>query len=299
MTPPASFSAPAAPRLPSWRNHLRQHPSLALGTLLVLLWLLAAALGQLWTPGSPYEVNLPLKLLPPSGQHWLGTDALGRDVASMLLLGAGQSLIVGLVAVGIGLVLGTALGLLAAAWRGWVEQMVLRIADLAFAFPAVLLAIMLTALYGPSMVNAMVAIGIFNIPVFVRVARASARVVWTRDFILAARVCGKGGWRITFEHILPNIAPVLLVQATVQFAVAILAEAALSYLGLGTQPPEPSWGRMLTEAQTLLWQAPLLALWPGLAIVFTVLGLNLLGDGLRDALDPRLSRLGASDAVEP
>lgn len=275
---------------------MRQHPSLALGTLLVLLWLLAAALGQLWTPGSPYEVNLSIKLLPPSGQHWLGTDALGRDVASMLLLGAGQSLIVGLVAVGIGLVLGTALGLLAAVWRGWIEQMVLRIADLAFAFPAVLLAIMLTALYGPSMVNAMVAIGIFNIPVFVRVARASARVVWTRDFILAARVCGKGGWRITFEHVLPNIAPVLLVQATVQFALAILAEAALSYLGLGTQPPEPSWGRMLTEAQTLLWQAPLLALWPGLAIVLTVLGLNLLGDGLRDALDPRLSSLGHEEA---
>lgn len=296
MNPPASFSAPAAPRPPSWHRHLRQHPSLALGTLLVLLWLLAAALGQLWTPGSPYEVNLSIKLLPPSGQHWLGTDALGRDVASMLLLGAGQSLIVGLVAVGIGLVLGTALGLLAAAWRGWIEQMVLRIADLAFAFPAVLLAIMLTALYGPSMVNAMVAIGIFNIPVFVRVARASARVVWTRDFILAARVCGKGGWRITFEHVLPNIAPVLLVQATVQFALAILAEAALSYLGLGTQPPEPSWGRMLTEAQTLLWQAPLLALWPGLAIVLTVLGLNLLGDGLRDALDPRLSSLGHEEA---
>lgn len=296
MNPPASLSAPAAPRPPSWRSHLRQHPSLALGTLLVLLWLLAAALGQLWTPGSPYEVNLSIKLLPPSGQHWLGTDALGRDVASMLLLGAGQSLIVGLVAVGIWLVLGTALGLLAAAWRGWIEQMVLRIADLAFAFPAVLLAIMLTALYGPSMVNAMVAIGIFNIPVFVRVARASARVVWTRDFILAARVCGKGGWRITFEHVLPNIAPVLLVQATVQFALAILAEAALSYLGLGTQPPEPSWGRMLTEAQTLLWQAPLLALWPGLAIVLTVLGLNLLGDGLRDALDPRLSSLGHEEA---
>ncbi|WP_382429783.1 ABC transporter permease [Giesbergeria sinuosa] len=281
-----------APYPPSsgW-GHWRQHPSLALGAPLVLLWLLAAALGQLWTPGSAYEVNLSLKLLPPSGLHWLGTDALGRDVASMLLLGAGQSLIVGVVAVGMGLVLGTALGLVAAAQRGWVEQLVLRIADLAFAFPAVLLAIMFTALYGPSMVNAMVAIGLFNIPIFVRVARASARVVWARDFILAARVCGKGGWRITFEHILPNIAPVLLVQATVQFAVAILAEAALSYLGLGTQPPEPSWGRMLSEAQTLLWQAPLLALWPGLAMVLTVLGLNLLGDGLRDALDPRLSHL--------
>ena len=288
--PSAVPSAPVVAALPSARSvwaRLRQHPNLVLGGVLVALWLLAVLLGLCWNPNSAYEVDLAQKLQMPSIQHWLGTDALGRDVAAMLLLGAGQALLVGLLAVGIGLVLGTALGLWAAARRGWVEQLVLRLADLAFAFPAVLLAIMLTAVYGPSLLHAIVAIGIFNVPVFVRVARASAQVVWTRDFIVAARISGKGGWRISLEHVLPNIAPALLVQATAQFAVAILLEAALSYLGLGTQPPQPSWGRMLSEAQTLLWQAPLLALWPGLAMLLVVLGLNLLGDGLRDALDPR------------
>lgn len=287
--PPAPVSAAPRPAR-SVLAQLRQHPSLALGGLLVFLWLLAAVWGFLWHPASAYDVNLAAKLQAPSAHHWLGTDALGRDVATMLLLGAGQALLVGALAVAIGLVLGSALGLLAAARRGWLEQLVLRLADVAFAFPAVLLAIMLTAVYGPGLPIAILAIGMFNIPVFVRVARASAQVVWTRDFILAARISGKGGWRISLEHVLPNIAPALLVQATVQFAVAILLEAALSYLGLGTQPPQPSWGRMLSEAQTLLWQAPLLALWPGLAIVLAVLGLNLLGDGLRDALDPRLSQ---------
>ena len=155
---------------------------------------------------------------------------------------------------------------------------------------AILSAILLTAAFGAGIVNAIIAIGIFNIPTFARVARASANTVWARDFILAARACGKGRWRITIDHVLPNIASVLIVQATIQFALAILAEAALSYLGLGTQPPQPSWGRMLAEAQTLMFQAPLLAVWPGVAIALAVLGLNLLGDGLRDLLDPRLSR---------
>jgi peptide/nickel transport system permease protein len=190
--------------------------------------------------------------------------------------------------VGIGLVIGTALGLLAAARRGWVEELVMRLADFSFAFPAVLSAILFTAAWGPGLVNAIVAIGIFNIPVFARVARAGALAVWSREYVLAARACGKGMLRTTLEHVLPNIAPMLIVQATVQFALAILAEAALSYLGLGTQPPQPSWGRMLSDAQTLMHQAPLLAVWPGMAIACAVLGLNLLGDGLRDLLDPRM-----------
>jgi len=149
---------------------------------------------------------------------------------------------------------------------------------------------MLTAIHGPGLATSIAAIGIFNIPVFARLARASAHAVWSRDYVLAARAAGKGPWRITLDHVLPNIANVLIVQATIQFALAILAEAALSYLGLGTQPPQPSWGRMLNEAQTLLFQAPMLAVWPGLAIALSVLGLNLLGDGLRDLLDPRLAR---------
>jgi peptide/nickel transport system permease protein len=182
------------------------------------------------------------------------------------------------------------LGLLAAARGGWVEELVMRLADFTFAFPALLTAIMLTAIYGPGLTTSIVAIGIFNIPVFARITRAAANGVLARDFVLAARACGKGTPRITFEHVLPNIAAGLIVQATIQFAIAILAEAALSYLGLGTQPPTPSWGRMLNEAQTLLFLAPQLAIWPGLAIALSVLGLNLMGDGLRDLLDPRLVR---------
>ena len=166
----------------------------------------------------------------------------------------------------------------------------MRLSDFTFAFPALLTAIMLTAVYGPGLFTSIIAIGIFNIPVFARLTRASANAVWARDFILAARACGKGAVRITLEHVLPNIASVIIVQATIQFATAILAEAALSYLGLGTQPPQPSWGRMLNEAQTQMFQAPQLALYPGVAIALSVLGLNLLGDGLRDLLDPRLAR---------
>ena len=269
---------------------LRRHPSLLLGALLVALLLGAAALSLVWTPWSPYAMDLAHKLQTPSAQHWLGTDAFGRDVASLLLVGARNTILVGVLAVGMGLTVGTALGLLAAARRGWVEELVMRLADFTFAFPAILSAILLTAAFGAGIVNAIVAIGIFNIPTFARVARASANAVWGREFILAARACGKGRWRITMDHVLPNIASVLIVQATIQFALAILAEAALSYLGLGTQPPQPSWGRMLAEAQTLMFQAPLLAVWPGVAIALAVLGLNLLGDGLRDLRDPRLSR---------
>jgi peptide/nickel transport system permease protein len=166
----------------------------------------------------------------------------------------------------------------------------MRVADFGFAFPAILSAIMLTSAFGPGMVNAIIAIGIYNIPTFARITRASANAVWSREFVLAARASGKGSFAITMEHVLPNIASVLIVQATIRFAIAILAEAALSYLGLGTQPPQPSWGRMLSEAQTLMYQAPMLAVYPGLAIALAVLGLNLLGDGLRDIFDPKLAR---------
>ena len=266
------------------------HPSFAIGAALTLLLLAAAALSLAWTPHSPYEIDLAAKLQLPSAAHWLGTDTLGRDVVSLLLVGARNSIAVGVIAVGIGLAGGAALGLLAAAQRGWVEEIVMRGADFAFAFPAILSAIMMTAVFGPGIVNANVAIGLANVPTFARVTRASANAVWSRDYVLAARACGKGPWAITFEHVLPNVAPALIVQATIRFAVAILAEAALSYLGLGTQPPQPSWGRMLSEAQTLLFQAPRLALFPGLAIALAVFGLNLLGDGLRDVLDPRLAR---------
>jgi peptide/nickel transport system permease protein len=272
-----------------WRRAVR-HPSFVVGGALSLLLALAALLSLAWTPHPPTEIDMALKLKAPSATHWLGTDTFGRDVASQLLVGAQASILVGVIAVGIGLVAGVALGCLAAARRGWVEELVMRASDFTFAFPALLTAIMLTAIYGPGLVMSIVAIGIFNIPVFARVTRASARSVWAREYVLAARAAGKGTWRITLDHVLPNVAGVLIVQATIQFAIAILAEAALSYLGLGTQPPQPSWGRMLNEAQAQMFQAPLLAVWPGLAIALSVLGLNLLGDGLRDLLDPRLAR---------
>jgi len=283
-------SNPALPSAPGfWQRALRNH-SFVLGGVLTLLLLAMAALSFAWTPYSAYTVEMDSALQPASAAHWLGTDAYGRDVLTLLLVGARSSITVGVIAVGIGLLIGGALGLLAAARRGWVEELVMRVADFTFAFPALLLAIMLTAVYGASIRNAIIAIGIFYIPTFARVTRASARQIWSRDYILAARACGKGPMRITLEHVLPNILPALIVQATIQFALAILAEAALSYLGLGTQAPEPSWGRMLAEAQTLMFQSPLLSVWPGVAIALAVLGLNLLGDGLRDVLDPRLAR---------
>ena len=285
-----SVIAKNAPLAPSFWSRAAQNRSFALGATLTLLLVLAAALSLVWTPWSPYEIDMAAKLQAPSRLHWLGTDPFGRDVASLLLVGARNSILVGVIAVSIGLLVGVSLGLLAAAKRGWVEELIMRLADFTFAFPAILSAIMMTAVFGAGIVNSIIAIGIFNIPNFARVTRASANAVWTREFVLAARACGLGPLQITLHHVLPNITSVLMVQTTIRFAIAILAEAALSYLGLGTQPPNPSWGRMLAEAQTLLFQAPLLAVFPGVAIMLAVLGLNLLGDGLRDVMDPRLAR---------
>ena len=268
----------------------RRHASFVVGGALAALLLLTAALSFVWTPHSATELDIAHKLQGPGASHWLGTDSLGRDIVSLLIVGSQNSIAVGVIAVGIGIAFGVSLGLLAAAKRGWVEEVVMRFADFTFAFPALLSAIMLTAVYGPGLVTSIVAIGIFNVPVFARITRAAANGVWARDYVLASRACGKGTWHITLHHVLPNIASGLIVQATIQFALAILAEAALSYLGLGTQPPQPSWGRMLNEAQTMLFLAPQLAIWPGLAIALSVLGLNLMGDGLRDLLDPRLAR---------
>ncbi|GAB4394331.1 MAG: ABC transporter permease [Kiloniellaceae bacterium] len=260
------------------------------GLAITVLLVAVALLSLVWTPYAVDAIDIPAKLQGPSAAHWLGTDQFGRDVLSRLMAGAVNSLAVSLVAVGIGAGLGVPLGALAAARRGLVEEVVMRFNDFTFAFPALLSAVMITAILGPGAVNSIIAIGIFNIPVFARLTRGAALSLWKRDFVLAARVAGKGRTRITVEHILPNIASLLIVQMTIQFALAILAEAGLSYLGLGTQPPAPSWGKMLNEAQTLMYLAPQLAIIPGLAIMITVLGLNLLGDGLRDLLDPRLRR---------
>lgn len=272
-----------------WRRAAK-HGSFVAGALLVALLLGLALLSFVWTPHPAAEIDVAAKLRPPSATHWLGTDSLGRDIASLLIVGARASIAAGLIAVGIGMVVGVLLGLLAAARRGWVEEAVMRLADFGLAFPALLTAIMLSAIHGPGLATAVIAIGLYNIPEFARLTRAAANTVWAREYVLAAQALGKGAWRISAQHVLPNIAALLIVQATLRFAIAILAEAALSYLGLGTQPPMPSWGRMLNEGQSMMFQAPLLAVWPGLAIVLSVLGLNLLGDGLRDLLDPKLAR---------
>jgi peptide/nickel transport system permease protein len=286
----STIAAPAMRVSASFMQRAVKHRSFAIGAALTFLLVFTATLSLVWTPWSPYEIDMAQKLQAPSMSHWLGTDPFGRDITSLLLVGARNSILVGVIAVSIGLFIGAGLGLLAAAKRGWVEEIIMRLADFTFAFPAILSAIMMTAVFGAGIVNSIIAIGIFNIPNFIRVTRASAVAVWSREYVLAARACGKGPFRITFDHVLPNISSVLIVQITIRFAIAILAEAALSYLGLGTQPPQPSWGRMLAEAQTLLFQAPLLAVFPGVAIVMAVLGLNLLGDGLRDLMDPRLAR---------
>ncbi|MBW4982700.1 ABC transporter permease [Mameliella sp. CS4] len=266
--------------------------NLILGGALTALFLGAALLSFLWTPGEVTAMNIPARLQPPGGDHLLGTDHFGRDILSMLMVGARTSIAVALVAVGIGLTLGVPLGLAAAAARGGLlDELISRTSDLIFAFPSLVIAILITAVFGPGAINAILAIGIFNIPVFARLSRGAALSLWTRDFILAARVAGKSTPRISAEHILPNIANLLIVQSTIQFSLGILAEAGLSYVGLGAQPPVPSWGRMLADAQTLVSLAPHVAVIPGLTIVFMVLGLNVLGDGLRDALDPRLKVL--------
>jgi peptide/nickel transport system permease protein len=291
-------TAPPEPAVPSepgrsgkgFLQRALRHRSFMTGGVLTLFVISAALLSTIWTPWPAYEIDVAHKLNPPSATHWLGTDVLGRDIVSLLLVGARSSIVVGVIAVGIGLLVGASLGLIAAARKGWVEELIMRLGDFTFAFPALLSAIMLAAVAGAGMVTSIAAIGIFQIPIFLRITRGSANAIWAREFVLAARASGKGKFRITLEHVLPNILSILIVQATIQFALAILAEAALSYLGLGTQPPQPSWGRMLNDAQSLLFQSPSLAVYPGLAIATAVLGLNLLGDGLRDLFDPRLSR---------
>ncbi|NDW44469.1 ABC transporter permease [Ruegeria sp. PrR005] len=268
----------------------RLPPNLIIGAVLVALVAGTAALSLVWTPHDHTLLNIRGKFAPPSELHWLGTDQLGRDVFSQLMVAARNSVAVALISVCLGGVIGVALGLLASAMGGVVEDVIMRIADIGFAFPALLFAIMLAAVFGPSLMVAIIAIAFINIPVFARVTRASANQIWTREYVYAARAAGMGRVTISRDHVLPNIAAPIIVQATIEFAIAILAEAALSYLGLGAQPPAPSWGRMLSEAQTLMYLAPQLAIYPGLCIVTAVLGFSLLGDGLRDITDPRLVR---------
>ena len=259
-----------------------------IGAALSALFVGTALLSLAWTPEPTGRVRVALRLKPPLEVGWLGTDHFGRDVLSLLIGGAWNSLALALPAVLVGATIGIALGLAAASLRGTFETSVMRVLDVVFAFPAVLSAIMVGAVLGSGPQAAIVAIAIFNIPVFARVSRALALGVMAQDYAAAARALGRRPLGILATEVLPNCAGVLVVQGTIQLALAILTEAGLSYLGLGVRPPHPSWGRMLADSQTFLAAAPHLAIVPGLAIALTVLGLNLLGDGLRDRLDPRL-----------
>lgn len=265
------------------------HPSFVIGAVLSLVVVGVALLSLVWTPYDPGKMQILARLKPPSAEFWLGTDQFGRDIASMVMVGARNALLVGLVAVGIGLGAGLFLGMTAAQFEGSLyDEAIMRVLDFVLAFPAVLSAIMILTFLGPGVVNAVIAIGVYSIPIFARLARGAALQVFSRDYIRAAKLAGCRPGSILTRHVLPNIAGLMIVQASLQFALAILAEAGLSYLGIGTQPPNPSWGRMLYDAQTFMARAPFLAIFPGFAIAFAVLAFNLLGDGLRDLLDPRL-----------
>jgi peptide/nickel transport system permease protein len=263
-------------------------PSLVAGGVLVGLVVLVALMSLVWTPHDPDHVIVPDRFRGPGGGYLLGTDQFGRDELSRLMAGARNALLVGMITVVIAMAVGVPAGALAAFYRGPVEELAMRGSDVLLAFPAILLAMLFAAVFRPGTVTAMAAIGIAFVPVFARVVRGAGLQVMQMDYVTAARTFGSRGWWIVARHLLPNVADVLIVQATIAFAVAILAEAALSYLGLGTPAPTASWGRMLSDSQSFLYQSPLLALWPGMAIALSVLGFNLVGDGLRDVLDPKL-----------
>ena len=285
------FSPPAAdetetPARRALRRLFRRKGAVA-GLIVIAAFFLLAVLAPWIAPYDPLATSWSLVRKPPSALHWFGTDDLGRDIVSRVIYGARASLVAGAISVGIALLIGVPLGLLAGYRGGFIDALISRITDAMLACPFLILAIALAAFLGPSLGNAMIAIGISTTPIFVRLTRGQTMSVKVEDYIEAARAVGNPRWRIALFHILPNIMPALLVQATLSIAAAIIAEAALSFLGLGQQPPAPSWGSMLNAAQRFLTNAPWMALWPGLAIFLVVLSFNLVGDGLRDALDPR------------
>lgn len=274
------------PAARAWRR-LKQRKSAMFGLFVIIALILIAALAPLLAPYDPTHQSWTAVRKAPSWAHWFGTDESGRDLLSRVVYGARASLLAGVVSVSIALIAGIPIGLLAGYRGGWIDALISRITDAMLACPNLILAIALAAFLGPSLTNAMIAIGVTATPVFVRLTRGQVLSVKVEDYVEAARAVGNPAWRIAMRHILPNIMPALLVQATLAIAAAIIAEASLSFLGLGQQPPAPSWGSMLNTAQRFLTSAPWMAVWPGLAIFLSVLSFNLLGDGLRDALDPK------------
>jgi peptide/nickel transport system permease protein len=288
---PLQASPPAEPReltpaRRAWLRLLRRRGAMV-GLVTVIFFILIAVFASSIAPHDPMLTSWSAVRKAPSMQHLFGTDEIGRDVLSRIIWGARASLLAGLVSVGIAISLGVPIGLLAGYVGGWVDSLISRFTDAMLAVPFLILAIALAAFLGPSLTNAMIAIGVSATPIFIRLTRAQVLSVKVEDYIEAARAVGNPHWRIALRHILPNILPPLIVQATLTIAAAIIAEASLSFLGLGQQPPAPSWGSMLNTAKNYVDNAPWMAIWPGLSIFLLVLSFNLLGDGLRDALDPK------------
>ena len=278
--------AAAAPRIHPWRRLLRR-PSAALGLAVIAFFVVLALLAPAIAPYDPLATAWGAIRKGPSAAHWFGTDEIGRDVLSRVIFGARASLLAGVVSVVISLSIGVPIGLLAGYAGGKVDMLISRLTDAVLACPFLILAIALAAFLGPSLTNAMIAIGVSATPVFIRLTRGQTLAIKAEDFVLAARAIGNPPWRIAVRHVLPNAFPALIVQATLAIAAAVIAEASLSFLGLGQQPPAPSWGSMLNTAKNYVDSAPWMAIWPGISIFLLVLSFNLVGDGLRDALDPR------------
>jgi peptide/nickel transport system permease protein len=276
----------ATPGQRAWRRLLRRRGAM-LGLVIVVFFVVLAVFAPYIAPYDPVATSWSAVRKAPSAEYWFGTDEIGRDVLSRVVWGARASLLAGLVSVCISMVLGVPIGLLAAYVGGWTDGLISRFTDSMLAVPFLILAIALAAFLGPSLTNAMIAIGVSATPIFIRLTRAQVLAVKVEDFIEAARAVGNPHWRIALRHILPNVLPPLIVQSTLAIAAAVIAEASLSFLGLGQQPPAPSWGSMLNTAKNFVDQAPWMAIWPGLSIFLLVLSFNLLGDGLRDALDPK------------
>jgi len=291
MTTAADPAAAAEALPPRRRNRawakFRRSPAALLGGIVVLFFVLVAVLAPVLPVPGPTETDWSAVRKPPSMAHPFGTDEIGRDVLSRMIWGAQASLLAGVVSVLIAVALGVPLGVMAGYMRGWTDAVISRVTEAMLAAPFLILAIALAAFLGPSLQNAMIAIGLSAMPIFIRLARGQTMAVMTEDYVESARAVGVGHLALVRRYILPNIFPPILVQATLTIATAIIAEASLSFLGLGEQPPAPSWGSMLNIAKNFLEQAPWMALYPGIAIFLVVLGFNLLGDGLRDALDPR------------
>lgn len=270
----------------AWKKFTSNRPALVGGGL-VLFFVIVALLAPVLPIADPAATSWTAIRKPPSAEYWLGTDELGRDILSRMIWGARASLMAGVISVGIALAVGVPLGLVAGYFGGWTDQIIARMTDALLAMPFLIMAIALAAFLGPSLQNAMIAIGLSAVPIFIRLTRGQVLSVKTEDYVEGARAIGLGHLRIMLRYILPNVIPPIVVQSTLTVATAIIAEASLSFLGLGQQPPAPSWGTMLATAKNFLEQSPFMAIWPGTAIFLVVMGFNLMGDGLRDALDPR------------